>query len=121
MDIDFIAHFIQLCHGHAHASLRGAGTRSVLRALIQLDLPGAQHSDALLQGYDFLKRLESRLRIHEMRNTSTLGRAADTLRTMAHGMGFYAADADAKLLEQLAGHTHRIRTAFRDIVGPLPR
>lgn len=120
MDIDFISHYLQLLHGADQPDLQTPSTRLALQRLSEHDWLTAKHRDALLQGYDFLKRMESRLRVFDMKAVSSIPREASQLVILARGMGYGQDDGTAAgeaLLRDYLDTTARIRGIFDEIVS----
>lgn len=115
MDIDFLAHYLQLCHGAGHPGLQGVGTRQSLREALQQDLLDQCHAP-LLECYDFLKRVEGRLRLFEMRPVSHF--TSKSLEVLARAMGMSdAEDPPAAMLGKYEGTTNSVRSAFQEVLG----
>ncbi|MDZ7736128.1 MAG: hypothetical protein U5P41_08525 [Gammaproteobacteria bacterium] len=119
MDIDFISHFLQLAHGAAEPGLRTASTRRALQLLHQHDLLSQGHCKQLLEGYDFLKRMEGRLRVFDMKPISTISREATGLVSLARAMD-YRGETDEEaariLLEDYLTIADGIRQIFDEIL-----
>ena len=116
MDIDFLVQFLQLQQGGRVPILQGAGTRDTLTLAIQHGLLDAEQGRLLLDGYAFLKQLEARLRLFDMRASSRF--STRTLPAMARAMGMGdAADPSAALLQEYARTTTAIRSVFKACLG----
>lgn len=63
IDIEFTAQYLQLLHGPAHPSLHTGSTVEAISQAVELSLIPEEDGQLLLDGYDFLRRLEHRLRI----------------------------------------------------------
>ncbi|GAA2530743.1 bifunctional [glutamine synthetase] adenylyltransferase/[glutamine synthetase]-adenylyl-L-tyrosine phosphorylase [Pilimelia columellifera] len=92
-DIEFAVQLLQLVHGRADGSLRAVGTMPALRALVAGGYVGREDGEALLRGYEFLRRVEHRLQLRALRRTHTVpdGDTADgprSLRRLAHALGY---------------------------------
>ncbi|HKK16383.1 MAG TPA: hypothetical protein VJ981_06720, partial [Gammaproteobacteria bacterium] len=70
MDIDFLTHFLQLKYGHEHAKLKTSSTRHALQEAAELGLITGEQKDSLLKAYNYLKRIESALRVMDMKSIS---------------------------------------------------
>lgn len=120
MDIDFISHYLQLRHGAEAPDLQTPSTRLALLRLTEHDRLTTEHRDTLLQGYDFLKRMESRLRVFDMKAVSKIPREASQLVILARGMGYGQDDGSAAgeaLLQDYLTTTASIRAIFDEIVS----
>jgi len=119
MDIDFITHFLQLANGAAEPSLQTASTRRALLRLRELDLLAGAQVETLLAAYDFLKRMEGRLRVFDMKAISAIQREPQPLIALARGMG-YRADTDEqaaeKMLEDYLAITTEVRRIFDEVL-----
>lgn len=120
MDIDFICHYLQLAHGREHVELQTSSTRSALQLLNQRQLLSDGHYHKLIEGYDFLKRMEGRLRVFDMKPVSSIARDAEALTTLARAMG-YEAETDLQGAQRLLGDYHdttvSVRRVFDEILS----
>ena len=71
-DIEFIAQALQLRHGHADARLRQPSTRGTLRTLAAEGLLPADVAEDLLGNYEFLRSIETALRLDTNRAAISL-------------------------------------------------
>lgn len=115
MDLDFLAHYLQLLHGRVHPALQGAGTRQSLRMALCLGLLDPCHA-SLVDCYDFLKRVEGRLRLFEMRTVSRFAPASAAFLARACGMGA-GHDPSGAFLSRYEHTTETVRAAFRAVLG----
>ncbi len=80
-----------------------------------------ERAEALRDGWDFLQRLSSRLRIVENRSISDVDAGSSELDAVARRLGYAAgareASARAALLRDYARHTEAIRHAYLAILG----
>jgi glutamate-ammonia-ligase adenylyltransferase len=113
IDCEFAAQYLQLAHGHAHASLRVAATSEALRAAGAAGVADLGACELLAQGYRFLRRIEHRVRIVHDRSEHRLPsdpRELDRLaRRCAHPNG-------GSLLDAYRQWTGDIRRAYLRVV-----
>ena len=112
VDVEFVAQMMALVHGHQHPPLR---KRSTLELLVELETLGLLNPDeaaALRDGYDFLARLENRLRIESDQPAWAVPTDPDALRPLARRMGYEGSEAPQQLLSDLRARREAIRTAF---------
>lgn len=120
MDVDFISHFLQLAHGRANPDLRTPSTREALQRLHRQQLLSEMHYRKLIQGYEFLKRMEGRLRVFDMKPVSSIAREAEKLTALARAMGYEHADAltaAQQLLSDYQDHTAALRQVFDEVLS----
>ena len=72
MDIDFLTHYLQLKHGCQMASLMTCSTRQALRILSENRIIEPTVGADLLKAYDFLKYIESCVRLFDLKPVSTI-------------------------------------------------
>lgn len=119
MDIDFICHYLQLAHGHVNPALRTATTRTVLERFEQHGLLSSDVVNQLRQAYDFLKQVESRLRVFDMKSISSFTREAAGLTSLARALDFKdksgvaAAEAFLQHYKEVTGN---VRKLFNEII-----
>jgi glutamate-ammonia-ligase adenylyltransferase len=115
IDVEFAAQFLQLAHGHAHPGVRTPSTPAALAALREEGLLRESQFEALARGYEFLRRLELRLRIVHDFTVDHLphGRA---LQQLARRLGYLGDDPAARLRADYARVTGEVRRAFEEVV-----
>lgn len=111
VDVEFLVQMLQLKHGAQHASLRTPNTGQALVALARLALLPAVDAVVLHDGYDFLRRLESRLRIEHDQPVEAIDDDPAVLNSVARALGDATDDAGARLR---AEH-ERWREALQDV------
>ncbi|HEX5741710.1 MAG TPA: bifunctional [glutamine synthetase] adenylyltransferase/[glutamine synthetase]-adenylyl-L-tyrosine phosphorylase [Pilimelia sp.] len=94
-DIEFAVQLLQLVHGRGDEALRAAGTIPALRALVAGGYVARADGEALLRGYEFLRRVEHRLQLQHLRRTHTVPAptgpdGAAALRRLARALGYRA-------------------------------
>jgi glutamate-ammonia-ligase adenylyltransferase len=120
MDVDFITHYLQLLHGSQYPELRTASTRNALAQLKNLRILHDDEADALLKGYDYLKRAEGVLRVADMKNINSFPQDPAEVGVLARAMGHYETDkvvAGEKFIEEYLKNTQQIRLYFNQLTG----
>jgi len=119
IDIEFLVQMFRLKYGGRHAALRSPNTWATLDALRELGLLTAGEYDALRACFDFLRLVESRLRIVHNRSLDELPESPEDLEKLARrlgceaGLGTSAGDSFLEILDQ---HTRRTRELFLHIL-----
>jgi glutamate-ammonia-ligase adenylyltransferase len=88
MDLDFFCHYYQLAYGHAHVELQTGSTRDALNQLNHLGRLADEDLHKLLDAYDFLKRLETCIRLFDMKPISTFSEYPSSNIALARSSGF---------------------------------
>ena len=109
VDVEFLVQMLQLRYGCRLPALRHRDTLSTLDALRACRVLSREESQVLKRGYQFLRRLENRLRIERDQPVEALERNAEQLTSLARRMGYEGADAGARVLAEY----HRQREAIR--------
>ena len=120
MDIDFITHYLQLKHGYHYAELQTPGTRKALRQLKKLNIINNRQKCELLNAYDYLKKIESVLRVMDLKNISTFPQDPQKIHVLSRAMGHADVNMDVAAGEFLNVYqliTRQVRNHFNDIVG----
>jgi len=91
-DIEFLVQAIQLRTGHKDAGLRVTGTRGALRAVAAAGLIPKGIAEHLEENYEFLRRIETALRLDANRAVSSLPLDSDDCQALARWVGFPNAD-----------------------------
>ena len=111
-DIEFAVQLLQLVHGRIDESLRGGGTLPALRALVAGGYVGRQDGETLLRGYRFLRGVEHRLQLQDLRRTHTVPDDPANLRWLAASLGYTALpgrDAVQAFNSDWVGHAAQVR------------
>jgi glutamate-ammonia-ligase adenylyltransferase len=122
MDVESVVQYLQLRHGPDHPELFEVDTTaSHIERLERLALLGPADATALREGWDFLQRLSSRLRIVENRSISDLDEERGDLQYLAQQLGYEAgpraSGARRALLDDYRRHTAEIRQVYRRVLG----
>jgi len=122
VDVESAAQFLQLHHGPEHPTLFDPdGTETQLARLQSLGLLEAERASVLLEGWDFLQKLSSRLRIVQNRSISDLREDRADLDSVARSLGYEAStrsgDARRPLLADYQRHTDGIRAVYLEVLG----
>ena len=118
MDIDFLTHYLQLLHGYEDASLRTASTRKALRKLSGAGKIDNEVSKFLLQAYDYLKTLESHIRVFDMKSISTFPKDLDKNIGLVRSMNYQDGNiehAAGQFMDDYKNITKKTRNIFNDI------
>ena len=116
VDVEFLVQLLQLKHGGRIAALRATNTWDALEVARNGGLLTQADFEALRQGYDFLRLVESRLRIVHNRSLDELPDNAEDLEKLARRLGCQAtaqASAAQAFRNELTAHTARIRELFK--------
>jgi glutamate-ammonia-ligase adenylyltransferase len=119
VDIEFLVQLFQLKHGLARPELRTTNTWAAIDALRQTGLVSELEHATLRQGYDFLRLVESRLRIVHNRSLDELPAAPEDVEKLARRLGYEAeggSGAGVRFLEEFERHTTRTRELFLGLV-----
>jgi [glutamine synthetase] adenylyltransferase / [glutamine synthetase]-adenylyl-L-tyrosine phosphorylase len=112
VDVEFVTEMLQLRYGREHPSVRTRRTEDALDALRAAGLLDEQHHRDLVEGYRFLRRVESRLRIERDQAVDTLDRRDAKVAALARGLGYEGDDAAARLLGDLESTRETIRRIY---------
>jgi glutamate-ammonia-ligase adenylyltransferase len=116
VDVEFAAQFLQLLHGHDHPTIRTGSTPIALRKLREAALLREAEFAALAEGYEFLRRVELRLRIVHDYAIDHLPESGPTLRQLARRLGYAGPAPGERFLAEYARVTAAVRQAFEDVV-----
>jgi glutamate-ammonia-ligase adenylyltransferase len=119
VDIEFLVQLLQLKHGGRLPALRTTNTWEVLAALHQGGLLSAEEHGALRAAYDFLRQVESRLRIIHNRSLDELPEAPEGLERLGRRLGLEpgpGGTAGRRFLAELDRHTTHTRELFLLVV-----
>lgn len=122
-DIEFAVQILQLVHGRVDAELRVTSTLEAIRALTRQGYIDDEEATSLANAYRFLRNLEHRLQLRELRQTHTLPDTIDGREWLGRAMGFKT-DPAAELAAELAAVRENVRDLherlyFRPILDSL--
>lgn len=115
VDVEFVAQTMALAHGAAHRELRIRSTRELIAAAARLSLLNDGEARSLADGYEFLSRLENRLRIESDQAVWALPTAPGALKPLARRMGYAGEGGPRRLLTDLNTRREAIRAAFETV------
>ncbi len=94
-DVEFAVQLLQLVHGRADPGVRASTTLSALAALTRLGYVGREDGEALHEAYAFLRSLEHRIQLHQLRRTHVVPDDDAAMRRLGRSMGFLREPADS--------------------------
>jgi glutamate-ammonia-ligase adenylyltransferase len=115
VDVEFLVQLFRLKFGRSVPSLRTTNTWESLAALQLASLLSAEEHATLRDCYDFLRLVESRLRIVHNRSLAELPEKPEDLEKLARRLGFEPGPAGSppeQLLAQLDRHQTQTRELF---------
>ena len=118
VDVEFLVQLFQIKYGNEVVALRVQNTWAALEALRQAGLLDPEQSQVLRDGYDFLRLVESRLRILQNVSIDELPENALDLEKLARRVGCGngpAGTAVTEFLEKLEYHTTQVRELLLEL------
>jgi [glutamine synthetase] adenylyltransferase / [glutamine synthetase]-adenylyl-L-tyrosine phosphorylase len=112
VDVEFLAQMMALRHGHARPELRERGTRRLLEAMRTAGVVSDADGRELTEDFQFLSRLENRLRIESDEPAWAVSTDPAALLPLARRMGFQGEEGPERMLDELAQRRARIRVNF---------
>ena len=107
-DVEFAVQLLQLVHGRADDRIRGAATLSALAELTRGGYVGREDGEALHDAYAFLRTLEHRIQLHQLRRTHVVPADEPSLRRLGRSLGF-TKDPVATLDKTWQHHRREVR------------
>ena len=112
VDIEFLVQMLQFRYGQRFAALIQRNTLAALAALTACGIVSVTERQVLTQGYQFLRRLENRLRIERDQPVEALGSDAEQLTALARRMGDEGAALGPRLLAEYQRQREAIRACY---------
>jgi glutamate-ammonia-ligase adenylyltransferase len=115
IDIEFLVQKYRIKYGPTTPALRNPNTWATLDALCCTGLISDPEHAVLHKSYDFLRLVESRLRIVHNRSLDELPERPEDLEKLARRLGIeagFGASAGQRFLEELERHTSQTRDLF---------
>ena len=107
-DVEFAVQLLQLVHGRADPSLRAGATLSALDQLTRGGYVGREDGESLHEAYCFLRTLEHRIQLHQLRRTHVVPDDEAALRRLGRSVGLYS-EPVAQLDKQWRYHRREVR------------
>lgn len=107
-DVEFSVQLLQLVHGRSDVMLRSANTLEALEALATWGYVGRDDAATLADAYRFLRTLEHRIQLHQLRRTHTMPDDDDDLRRLGRSLGMRQ-DPVVELVEEWRRHARQVR------------
>jgi glutamate-ammonia-ligase adenylyltransferase len=120
VDVEFLVQLLQMKYGRKQPALRTPNIWEALDALRKADLLSDADHRILRASYDFLRLVESRLRIVHNRSLDELPEGKEDLEKLARRMGcdpFFGASAADRFLADLERNTQQTREVFDRLVS----
>ncbi|MGL5866060.1 MAG: bifunctional [glutamine synthetase] adenylyltransferase/[glutamine synthetase]-adenylyl-L-tyrosine phosphorylase [Dermatophilaceae bacterium] len=118
-DVEFSVQLLQLVHGRADETLRGAATLDALEALAAGGYIGREDAVVLDEAYRHLRLLEHRIQLHRLRRTHLMPTADADLRRLGRALGHRSAPAETVVAEWRARQREVRRLHERIFYRPL--
>ena len=106
-DVEFSVQLLQLVHGRIDERLRGRSTLLALKALVDNGYVGREDGKIFALSYRFLRTLEHRIQLFNLRRTHVLPTDPGDLRRLGRSFGY--ADPAAELLSTVRHVSQRVR------------
>ena len=124
-DVEFAVQLLQLVHGRADERIRAPATLSALAELTEGGYVGREDGEALHDAYSFLRQLEHRIQLHQLRRTHVVPADEDALRRLGRSMGFIREPVEA-LDKAWQHHRREVRRLheklfYRPLLGAVAR
>lgn len=107
-DVEFAVQLLQLVHGRADPTLRSGATLSALTHLTAGGYVGREDGEALHEAYEFLRTLEHRIQLHQLRRTHVVPDDEASLRRLGRSLGLFS-EPVAQLDKQWRYHRREVR------------
>jgi glutamate-ammonia-ligase adenylyltransferase len=107
-DVEFAVQLLQLVHGRTDTSIRSATTLSALSKLTQGGYVGREDGQELAEAYAFLRTMEHRVQLFQMRRTHVVPDDEESLRRLGRSMGLMK-DPVVSLEAEWSNHKREVR------------
>ena len=124
-DVEFAVQLLQLVHGRADPTLREGATLSALTRLTEGGYVGREDGEKLHEAYAFLRTLEHRIQLHQLRRTHVVPEDEASLRRLGRSIGLFSEPA-VQLDKQWRYHRREVRRLheklfYRPLLGAVAR
>jgi glutamate-ammonia-ligase adenylyltransferase len=107
-DVEFAVQLLQMVHGRSDPEVRSATTLSALAQLTDGGYVGREDGRALHDAYSFLRTLEHRIQLYQLRRTHVMPEDEPSLRRLGRSLG-YTKDPIDQLNKQWHYHQREVR------------
>ncbi|HMU36431.1 MAG TPA: bifunctional [glutamine synthetase] adenylyltransferase/[glutamine synthetase]-adenylyl-L-tyrosine phosphorylase, partial [Marmoricola sp.] len=107
-DVEFAVQLLQMVHGRTDEKVRPPTTLSALARLTEGGYVGRADGQSLHEAYSFLRTMEHRIQMFQLRRTHVVPSDEESLRRLGRSMGFLR-DPVAELDRQWAHHRREVR------------
>jgi glutamate-ammonia-ligase adenylyltransferase len=107
-DVEFAVQLLQMVHGRSDEGVRSPTTLSALAQLTREGYVGREDGRSLHEAYAFLRTLEHRIQLHQLRRTHVLPDDEASLRRLGRSLG-YTTDPVDQLDKQWRYHRREVR------------
>ena len=118
VDVEFLVQYLQLLHGESSPSLQVHNTLEALKALRREMVLSKTDYRLLASGYQFLRRLENRLRLVHDQSINAFSGDTATLAKLGRRLGYQQDQADQRLMTDYHNATENIRAIFDRYLAP---
>jgi len=119
VDVEFLTQYLQIVHGREHPEIKGTNTLKALEAVHEAGFLSPEDYESLSRGYNFLRRLETKLRLIHDQSISELSGEDEYLTRLAKRLG-YPDSAPSLFLADYQLITEGIRTVFNRVFERAP-
>jgi glutamate-ammonia-ligase adenylyltransferase len=124
-DVEFAVQLLQLVHGRADPVLRESATLSALTRLTERGYVGREDGEKLHEAYAFLRTLEHRIQLHQLRRTHVVPEDEASLRRLGRSLGLLSEPA-VQLDKQWRYHRREVRRLheklfYRPLLGAVAK
>ncbi len=116
-DVEFLTQILQMLHGYGKPELQVHATSDALRALQSAELVEHSVADALIEGYEFLRKMEHRTQLVGDQQTHMIPSTPESREGLAMLMG---GSSWAEVSGKLEAHRRTIQTLFRSTLSLEP-
>lgn len=122
-DVEFAVQLLQLVHGKADEELRVQSTMAALRALSAAGYVGREDGAALLEAYSWMRTLEHRIQLNQLKRSHLIPEDEGDLRRIARSMTY---ESSVELLQQWRERRSLVRSIheklfFRPLLSAVAR
>ncbi len=107
-DVEFAVQLLQLVHGRTDETIHAPTTLSALAELTRGGYIGREDGEAMAAAYAFLRTLEHRIQLRQLRRTHVVPDGEESLRQLGRSMGFMKDPVEA-LEKEWAHHRREVR------------
>ena len=119
-ELEFFVLILQQIYGGKYPQLRVKGILPALRVLNQIGLVKDEEAESLTEAWNFLRRLEHRIQLRQLRQEHRIPRTEPGQEILARSFGYYGEKAQEEFFARIKKTLEQVEEIFSGLFGKEP-